>query len=332
MPMICRVLPLRILLSAALVLAMLIIAVPARAQNCSATNITSLDFGSIDVTANTPFTTSGTYTASCSGIVLSAVRTCPNIGIGTGGNHASGAPRYLLNGSHQLAFNLYQDAGFATIWGSYPLGLFTAPTVDITLVILGSGSATRTIFARIPNGQQTLPAGTYVSSFAGVHTSVAYAAYTLALPALAPPCTTLTSPSVTAPFTVTATIVANCSVSATALDFGSAGLLDADVDDTNALSVTCTALTPYTISLDGGLSGATNPALRKMTKGAETVTYGLYRDAARSLAWGSTIGVDTVSSIGTGLAENHTVYGRVAPQPTPSPGTYTDTIVVLVSY
>jgi hypothetical protein len=34
--------------------------VPANAQDCSASNITSLDFGPIDVTANTAFLTSGT--------------------------------------------------------------------------------------------------------------------------------------------------------------------------------------------------------------------------------------------------------------------------------
>jgi spore coat protein U-like protein len=62
------------------------------------------------------------------------------------------------------------------------------------------------------------------------------------------------------------------------------------------------------------------------------VTYGLYRDAARSLAWGATTGVNTASGTGTGTTQTLTVYGRVAPQTTPKAGTYTDTIVATVTY
>jgi spore coat protein U-like protein len=69
-----------------------------------------------------------------------------------------------------------------------------------------------------------------------------------------------------------------------------------------------------------------------MSFSGSTVTYGLYRDSARSQAWGSTAGVDTVSGTGTGLTQTLTVYGRVAPQTTPTPGTYSDTIIATVTY
>jgi spore coat protein U-like protein len=86
------------------------------------------------------------------------------------------------------------------------------------------------------------------------------------------------------------------------------------------------------ISLNGGTTGSP-PASRKMSKGAETVTYGLYKDAARSQIWSdaSTPG-STVPGTGTGLAQNLVAYGRVLPQSTPSPGLYTDTVVVTVTY
>nr|WP_281033880.1 spore coat protein U domain-containing protein [Mesorhizobium sp. M4B.F.Ca.ET.049.02.1.2] len=35
---------------------------------------------------------------------------------------------------------------------------------------------------------------------------------------------------------------------------------------------------------------------------------------------------------GVGTAQNLTVYGRVPPQTTPSPGVYTDTVIVTVTY
>jgi spore coat protein U-like protein len=64
-----------------------------------------------------------------------------------------------------------------------------------------------------------------------------------------------------------------------------------------------------------------------MTFSTSNVTYGLYKDAARSLPWGSTAGVNTASGTGTGLTQTLTVYGRVPPQTTPNAGAYTDTIV-----
>jgi spore coat protein U-like protein len=39
-----------------------------------------------------------------------------------------------------------------------------------------------------------------------------------------------------------------------------------------------------------------------------------------------------VSGTGTGLTQTLTVYGRVAPQTTPKPGTYSDTIIATVTY
>lgn len=300
----------------------------AAAQTCNF-NITNLNFGNIDVTANTAFTVSGTYSASCTGL-LTATRTCPSISEGSGGT-TIGSPRYLTNGTNQLAFNLFADPSHTAVWGSYFWGYpYLPPPTDIPTVILGAGSTSRAIYARIPGGQQTLPAGTYTSSFAGSYTRIAFDAFLLGL--FPPDCADVTSPSGTAPFTVTATIVSNCTVSATTLDFGATGLLSANIDSANSVTVTCTAQTPYTISLDGGTSGASDPTQRKMSKGADSVTYGLYRDAARTLPWGSTIGVDTLTGIGTGLSQSHTVYGRVPPQTTPGPGTYTDTIVVTVTY
>jgi spore coat protein U-like protein len=69
-----------------------------------------------------------------------------------------------------------------------------------------------------------------------------------------------------------------------------------------------------------------------MTQGTAFVLYGLYRDAARSQAFGNTIGTNTAAGTGTGLSQTLTVYGRVAPQATPAPGTYADTITATLTY
>jgi spore coat protein U-like protein len=301
---------------------------PARAQSCSFT-ISALNFGTIDLTANTPFTSTATLSASCTGTANTTVRACPNIDGGSGGS-TSGSPRFLLNGTTQLNFNLYQDGSYTSVWGSNLwafAGSYPSPTVDVALNGSGSGSALQTIYGQIWPGQQTLAAGTYASAFSGTQASVAYAYSTVGT------CATIGSSHATsAPFTVTATDASNCSVSASTLNFGSVGVLGSAVNATSAVTVTCTNALPYTIALDGGLSGATNPTQRVMLQAAQQITYGLYRDSARAQPWGDSVGTNTAAGTGSGLAQTLTVYGRVPAQTTPAPGTYSDTVVVTISY
>jgi spore coat protein U-like protein len=249
--------------------------------------------------------------------------------VGSGGS-TSGSPRFLLNGGSQLNFNLYQDGAYASVWGSNLWGFagsYTSPTVDVALNGSGNGSASQTIYGQVWAGQPTLPAGVYSSSFTGLQASVAYAYSTVGT------CATIgSSHATTAPFTVTATNATICLVSAATLNFGSTGVLRSSLDNTSSITVTCTNAAPYTVALDGGLSGATNPAQRKMAQAAQTITYGLYQDAGRAVPWGDSVGVNTMTGTGTGLAQTLTVYGRVPAQNTPAPGTYSDTVVMTISY
>ena len=135
----------------------------------------------------------------------------------------------------------------------------------------------------------------------------------------------------TTTFHVTANVEEYCEVTATDLDFGTAGLLNTNIDTTGTVRVRCTNGTNYRVGLNGGLSGATSPDQRRMSNGPNSVRYGIYRDAARTLGWGNLPG-NSVSGIGNGNFQNYTTYGRVFSQTTPPPGIYTDTIVVTVSY
>jgi spore coat protein U-like protein len=137
----------------------------------------------------------------------------------------------------------------------------------------------------------------------------------------------------TATMTVQMTITATCTVnSATALNFGTQGVLTTNVDQTSTIQVTCTNTTPYNIGLDAGTGTGATVATRKMTSGANTVNYTLYSNSTRTTVWGNTVGTDTAAATGNGSAQSYTVYGRVPPQAAPAPGTYTDTITVTVTY
>src|SRR4051812_10023563 len=137
----------------------------------------------------------------------------------------------------------------------------------------------------------------------------------------------------TATFSVQVTIVATCTInSASALNFGSQGVLTANVDQTSTIQVQCTNTTPYNIGLDAGLGSGATVAVRKMTSGGATVNYTLYSDSGRTTVWGVTIGTNTVAGTGNGAAQSYTVYGRIPAQTTPAPGSYADTVTVTVSY
>jgi spore coat protein U-like protein len=144
--------------------------------------------------------------------------------------------------------------------------------------------------------------------------------------------TSADSATASATFQVQINIQASCTVvSATAMDFGTVGVLSAAVTQTSSIAIQCTASTPYDVGLSQGLNGG-SVLTRQMSGGGGQIGYSLYRDAARTLNWGETLGADTVSGTGNGAAQTYTVYGRVPAQTTPSPGLYTDTITVTVTY
>jgi spore coat protein U domain-containing protein, fimbrial subunit CupE1/2/3/6 len=308
----------------------IVFSTPAAAVLSCTFTITNESFGTVDLTANTTFDTTATFSANCTGgTANSTARVCPNIGSGTGGATTNGTIRLMLSGANQVSYNLYQDAARTTIWGSYLWAwpAVTPPTVDIALNASGAGSTTRTIYARIFAGQQADPPAAYSSSFSTNHTAISYAQST------AGNCATIGNTNATqAPFTVTATHAAVCRIATTTVDFGTKGVLSAVTDVTGTITPTCSATTPYTIALNGGNSGAIDPTQRKMANGAVLITYGLYRDSARTLGWGSTAGTNTVAGTGSGLGQALTVYGRVPVQTTPAPGTFTDTVIATVTY
>ena len=309
--------------------ALMIFSAPAQAVLTCTFTITNLNFGTVDLTTNATVDTTATFSANCSGGSSGAnARICPNINAGSGGVGSGGNPRFMLNGTNQLNYNLYQNSARTTIWGSYLWSSpsVTPPTINITLNGSGAGSTSATIFGRISAAQQTLPPGTYTSSFSGTQTQIAYQQTS------SNSCATIGSTNATsASFTVTATYSSVCHLASTNLNFGSAGVLVSAVAGTSTVTATCSATTPYTVGLNGGNANATDPTQRKMANGAVQVTYGLYQNAAHTSPWGN-LSSNWVSGTGSGLAQAATVFGLIPAQTTPAPAIYSDTIVATVTY
>jgi spore coat protein U-like protein len=141
-------------------------------------------------------------------------------------------------------------------------------------------------------------------------------------------------------FQVQLQIVAQCVINSTAtLNFGSPGVLGGsggttNTDQTTTLAVQCTNTTPYDIGLDQGTTTGALVSQRLLLNSVtnETINYNLFTDAPRSVIWGNTVSTNTVHATGTGASVIYTIYGRVPPQTTPTPGNYTDTVTVTITY
>jgi spore coat protein U-like protein len=308
---------------AAVVIAILVSS-PATAQNCTVTNASG-SYGNVNVLSGASTDTTSTFTVTCTGNNNATVRLCIEM---SAGSPLDGSKRALSNGTKFLDHEFYSDASRTQLWGSWA-AVVTAygsggVTQDLALGSSGSANKTFTVYARVLANQQTATPLSYSWSSTSPGIKYGYKGSTA--------CPTGGKTTTGGSTVWTATVLANCLVSATSVNFGSAGLIAANVDATGTVTPQCTNSTPYTVALNGGNAGASDPTQRKMSKGAEKITYGLYQNSARSQPWGSTAGTNTVAGTGNGSNQALTVYGRVASQTTPSPGTYTDSVVVTVTY
>jgi spore coat protein U-like protein len=129
--------------------------------------------------------------------------------------------------------------------------------------------------------------------------------------------------------------VLSCTASATSIAFGTWSPTPSTVTGTLTVSCQGASSSSYTISLS---TGSGTYATRLMKTGAKSLGYNIYRTATLTSVWGNgTQGTGRVSgsmSIPNNqtVSRNHTMYGRMAVTPVPTPGAYSDTIIASVVY
>lgn len=291
----------------------------ASGQTCSYSVTPTINFGTSLGAPTTPVDVAATITATCSSIA--AFRLCISLPAGTGG--ASIADRRMVTGGHFVQYQLYANAARTQIWGE--LG-GTSPPVTIDFPALSSNTVrVATIYGRVPAGQTGKSVGTYQSTL----TPVARTKLIIIVP---PSCSTAGGTATTlSPITARLVINPNCTISAAPLDFGTVTAITTLNAATN-LSATCTLNAPYTIALNGGsVAGNVNARQMRLGAGPNTITYQLYRNAARTQVWGNTAG-SMVTGTGSGVAQSISVFGRVTPQGPKPPGTYQDTITATITF
>jgi spore coat protein U-like protein len=141
----------------------------------------------------------------------------------------------------------------------------------------------------------------------------------------------------TTTFSVSATVAANCLVSADDINFGSYDGTAA-LAANGAVKVRCSSGTPFTIGLSTGGGGYLQ---RLLSNGSgQSLQYNLFTASNLGTIWGDgSNSTGTVSDVGAGVSAaqelSKTVYGQLvnsaANQDAPA-GTYSDTITVTVTY
>ena len=136
-----------------------------------------------------------------------------------------------------------------------------------------------------------------------------------------------------------------CTVSATALAFGSVSSLSSTAATSTAtVGVSCIitlsglAAVPYTLSM--GVSSTSGSMTRTMAgPSTTTLSYNVYTSGAYSSVWGNgSAGTSQISGsvtptvLGVAGSTSHTAYGKVPLPQAVKPGSYTDTIIVTVNY
>lgn len=276
---------------------LLCFALPAEAVSCStyaSSLVLGVYFGStVDVT--------GSVTVVCpQGIAY-------NIGLNAGmGPGATVYSRMMTGGNggqSSLGYMLYSNASYTSVWGN------TSGTGWVTGT--GTGSAqTYTIYGQIP-AHETSPLGSYTDTITASITG--------------------NFSTVTALFSVTATVMSGCNISATPLSFGTySGSI---VNSTSTVSVSCTPSTVYNVGLNAGTASGATVTTRAMTgAGGALLHYSLFSNSPMTVNWGQTVGSDTISATGSGATQPFTVYGRIPAGQSVTPGSYTDTITATLTY
>jgi spore coat protein U-like protein len=140
----------------------------------------------------------------------------------------------------------------------------------------------------------------------------------------------------TATLNVSATVVSNCLINTTPVNFGNYDGLAGPLNGAGAVSVTCTDTQPWEITLGEGANADTGSLptapIRRMTDGTNFLDYGLYTDIGHATNWQNVTGAGMPSGTGNGLAQSTPVYGQIPGGQSVPVGAYTDSVVATVNY
>lgn len=295
----------------------------------------NLDFGSVDIRSDDYIHSNLNYTCQApydpTGDIYH-VRICVFVQPDETG---STNPRSLRRWDNTiLHYNLYSDAARTQLVGPVNGGM--PPYSWLMDISPNSQSASQlTLYGKIPGRQPGLNSGTYESHYNGGIVRWRWSKGGMPAPTIAD-CQANTGGSgggnVTFFLNVTASVMDSCLInSASDLDFGQVDSQSAqNIDQSATITLNCPQGTAWSLTLNNGMN-PTGTQRRMVNSKGEYIPYSLFRDPARTLAWGTGVQVN-----GTGLGQtrpvNVPVYGRIPRQSSLPAGVYNDQVTITLTY
>ena len=276
----------------------------AAVSNCSVTS-TGLIFSSYNTQTKAAVDGTGTLSVTCDGSGNNSL----NLSL-TGGHLNSCANRQMRSGSNPLNYQIFRTAARTTNFcdGGNRLDIaFDFPS--------GTTRMTRSysMFGRVLANQNPV----FATNFTDVLSVILRRSNGTS--------------AATGTTTISGSVSPICSVSSGTLGFGNYNGTAA-VLSTAAVLVNCSNGGTYQVSLGAG-ANADGTTRRMAGPSSSFLGYELYRDSARSLAWGDGAAYGArVSGTGSGSAQTLTVYGRIPAGQNVAVGSYSDSVVVTVEY
>ncbi len=279
---------------------------------------------SFRVQSGAAVTGSGSFSYTCGGVVLSVLAGTPSI---KGTLQASVTGLTLKNGTNTIPYQIYSDPGMNTAYTNGLLVVNVNGNSLLTLLNSGGGGQVPVYISTTPGAN--IPAGTYTDTLQLTWT---YANICEGLVNVGGLCLgTLYNGTVTQNLPITLVVTNDCVITAPTINFGSAPLVAGFPTVSQSLSLRCTKNLTYTVGLSTG--GFSASGQRNMANGTNRLAYDIFK--ADSTVWGP---LTTARADGPAAADGTTVQtipytARVyQSQTTPAAGSYTDNVMVDVSF
>ncbi len=175
--------------------------------------------------------------------------------------------------------------------------------------------------------------GTYINNFNGNHTALTYKADE---DLNSSNCSTESQNSIQFPFTVKATVISSCEITAKPTDINLKNIAASatNIKGSTSINLKCTNTAPYTIGLapsNGNVNGA--GIMTGTIPNSDVIPYQL--QSADGTAWGNTLTAESVENgvadKGTGVNQSHIVH-VVVPNADFKPDDYSDIVNIQVHY
>jgi spore coat protein U-like protein len=132
------------------------------------------------------------------------------------------------------------------------------------------------------------------------------------------------------------TVVPSCSISTTGINFGIYSSSNG-TNSTGTITSNCTLETAYEITIapnqNNNWSEYYSQGSRVLRDGENKLMYELYKDPSQTLILGDGYSNGTkISLVGTGQDQYTTVYGKIPAGQRPTPGIYSDSLTVTLTY